>query len=192
VEGAAHEVIELTDIDVMRRVKEGDTSKMGMLFERHHGRIFAFCLRMTGSRQASEDLVQEVFLRALKYRKTFRGDSKLLPWLYSLARNVCYDHFQTDRRHRPADGEPGDRPSSEPNADQELVRREQLGLLQKALLRLPPERREVLVLSRFERRRYAEIGELLGCSEGAVKVRVFRAMQQLRDIFQTLQNGAVA
>ena len=163
---------------------------MGNLFERHHSRLYDFCHRMTGSQAVSEDLVQEAFMRALKYRNTFRGDSDFLPWLYRLARNVCYDHFSKSGRMPLADTEPPEREAPEPSADAAAVRNEEICLLRQALLRLPVERREVLVLSRFEFRSYREIAALMDTTEGAVKVKVHRAMNQLRNVYREMVEEA--
>ena len=157
---------------------------MGVLFERHHARIYNFCHRMTGNQAASEDLVQEAFMRALKYRQSFRGDADFLPWLYRLARNVCNDYFQKNQRFPVAGEELAEGISTEPSALDDAQKKEQICLLRQALLSLPLERREVLILSRFEFRNYEEIAQLLGCSVGAVKVRVHRAMNQLRDNYR--------
>jgi len=172
-----------TDLELMTAVQQGEIDKMGILFERHHSRIYDFCHRMTGSQAVSEDLVQEAFMRALKYRDSFRGDSDFLPWLYRLARNVCYDYFSKSRQMPLADTEPPERISSEPTAAEEAVRTEQICQLRQALLRLPVERREALVLSRFEFRSYSEIAGLMETSVGAVKVKVHRAMKQLREVY---------
>lgn len=167
----------------MIAVQQGELGSMGTLFERHHSRIYDFCLRMTGSQAVSEDLVQEAFMRALKYRNSFRGDSDFLPWLYRLARNVCYDHFSKSGRMPLADTDPPERVSPEPSAAETVERGEQICLLRQALLALPVERREVLILSRFEFRSYREIADLMETSVGAVKVKVHRAMNQLREIY---------
>lgn len=170
----------------MIAVQQGEVGKMGTLFERHHARIYNFCHRMTGSQSASEDLVQEAFMRALKYRKTFRGDSDFLPWLYRLARNVCNDYFHQGRRFPITADELPEQISAELSAADSVERQEEICLLRQALLRLPLERREILILSRFEYRSYEEISQLLGCSVGAVKVRVHRALNQLRDTYREM------
>ena len=159
---------------------------MGVLFERHHARIYNFCHRMTGSQAASEDLVQEAFMRALKYRQSFRGDSDFVPWLYRLARNVCNDHFNKNQRFPITGGDLPEEINTDPSALDKVEQREQICLLRQALLRLPVERREVLILSRFEFRNYEEIAQLMGCSVGAVKVRVHRAMNQLRETYREM------
>jgi RNA polymerase sigma factor (sigma-70 family) len=174
-----------SDTDLMVAVRDGDLAQLGVLFERHHVGLFNFFLRLTGSRQLSEDLVQESFIRILKYRKTFRQPGEFRPWLYRLARNAAAAWFRKhrgDRRGQPA-AEPEERAADSPLALAEMERAESSRLLRAALLRLPYERREVLLLSRFGEMRYDQIAELLGCSTGAVKLRVHRAVKQLRDIY---------
>ena len=182
--GDAQRVNQPTDLELMIAVQQGEVGQMGVLFERHHARIYNFCHRMTGNQAASEDLVQEAFMRALKYRQSFRGDADFLPWLYRLARNVCNDYFQKNQRFPVAGEELAEGISTEPSALDDAQKKEQICLLRQALLSLPLERREVLILSRFEFRNYEEIAQLLGCSVGAVKVRVHRAMNQLRDNYR--------
>jgi RNA polymerase sigma-70 factor (ECF subfamily) len=172
----------------MMQVKDGDTQQLGILFERHHARLYQFCLRMTGSPALGEDLVQDVFTRMLRYSRTFRADSKFLPWAYRLARNATNDHFRK-HRHEPPAPAPEDAPpqvDESPGAQERLVEAESAALLRRALLELPEDKREVLVLSRFHSLKYQEIAELLECSEGAVKVRVHRAVKQLRETYEEL------
>ncbi len=80
------------DEQVMAQVREGRVEMLAILFERHHVRLFNFFLRLTAERSLSEDLVQEVFLRILKYRHTYRGDSKFTTWMYQIGRNAHIDH----------------------------------------------------------------------------------------------------
>lgn len=180
---------ETSDSELMRQVRGGRTGALATLFERHHARLYRYCLRMTGNRQASEDLVQDVFMRMLKYKATFKDDSTFVPWMFGIARNACVAHLRrapadelTDEvlEHAPLDA----RIDHDPVADQqgELVRR--------ALLTLPVDRREVLVLSRYEFKTYDEIARALGCSVGAVKVRAHRAMKQLREAYLNLAGEA--
>ncbi len=172
-----------SDTDLMVAVRDGDLGQLGVLFERYRIGLFNFFLRLTGNRQLSEDLVQESFIRILKYRKTFRQPGEFRPWLYKLARNAAAAHFRKHGRdHLPA-AEPEERASESPLASAEMERAESARLLRTALLRLPYDRREVLLLSRFGELRYDQIAELLGCSVGAVKLRVHRAVKQLREVY---------
>jgi RNA polymerase sigma factor (sigma-70 family) len=176
-----------SDDRLMVGVQQGRVSLLGVLFERHHRALFNFFVRLTGNRQTSDDLVQEVFLRILRYRVSYRPQSQFRTWMFHLARNVHIDRFKASRGEvgladvalEPID--PG-----EPTVDR-LQRSSEAALLRRALLRLPADKREVLVLSRFHGLSYAEVGDVLGCEVGAVKVRVFRAMQQLRRIVSELE-----
>jgi RNA polymerase sigma factor (sigma-70 family) len=179
-----------SDTDLMVAVRDGDLGQLGVLFERYRIGLFNFFLRLTGSRQLSEDLVQESFIRILKYRKTFRQPGEFRPWLYRLARNAAAAHFRKHGRdHLPA-AEPEERASESPLVSTEMERAESARLLRAALLRLPYDRREVLLLSRFGELRYDQIADLLGCSVGAVKLRVHRAVKQLREVYDGMTRRA--
>ena len=82
----------------MLKVKSGDVDRMGLLFERYHRPLFGFLYHMLGgSRASSEDLVQNVFYRMLKYRHTYTGEGEFRTWMYHLARNVLADHIRKNR-----------------------------------------------------------------------------------------------
>jgi RNA polymerase sigma-70 factor (ECF subfamily) len=164
----------------MRQVRDGLTAALATLFERHHARVYGYCLRMTGNRSTAEDLVQDVFMKMLKYKATFKNDSELVPWMFGIARNACLGQL----RKAAADHLPAGSDDSLAAAETDEPRDEQQAdLVRRALLKLPAERREVLVLSRYEYKTYDEIARVLDCSVGAVKVRAHRAMKQLREIY---------
>ncbi len=169
---------------LMLRVRDGDVNQLGVLFERHNVTLFNFFLRMTGRRQASEDLVQEVFMRMLKYRHTYRDSGSFTTWMYKIARHVRFDDL---RRRRPEvaldEDEEGQPPSTFPAPGDQLDADQEVRRLRGALLRIAADKREILILSRFQHMKYEEIAELLGCQVGAVKVRVYRAIQELRETF---------
>src|SRR5688500_13069372 len=81
----------------MLRVKAGDLDKMGLLFERYNRPLFAFFYHMTHKRDMSEDLVQNVFYRMLKYKHTFTGEGEFRTWMYHLARNILNDSARQNR-----------------------------------------------------------------------------------------------
>ena len=84
----------LTDELLMRAVRAGDCGQLSGLFERYHAPLFDFLCRTTGDRAAAEDLVQDVFVRILKYRHTYRDDSCFETWLFRIARNARADFFR--------------------------------------------------------------------------------------------------
>ena len=88
----AQEVSSVSDDALMLDVSNGQVGKLGVLFDRNHRKLFDFFIRMTRSREVSEDLVQDVFFRILKYRATFRAGSRFTTWMYHIARNARIDH----------------------------------------------------------------------------------------------------
>ena len=175
----------------MLQVKDGDVGKLAVLFERHHVKLFNFLVRLTDQRDASEDLVQEVFFRVLKYRQTFRGEAPFTAWMYQMARNVAADHFRKWKQETPLDTQADTHQSPDPSPAEVIEMVERQSLLRLALSRLPEEKREVLVLSRYQGLKYEEIGLVLNCPVGTVKARVHHALKELRDIYLNLSEEAV-
>jgi RNA polymerase sigma-70 factor (ECF subfamily) len=179
----------------MLRVKAGDLDKMGLLFERYHRPLFAFLYHMTGQAHACEDLVQNVFYRMLKYRHTFNGDGEFRTWMYHLARNILNDSFRQQERWggpQYSIADLSDKLGGGIAADEQLEKQQELDALQEAMNRLSPEHREVLVLSRYQELKYEEIARILNITEGAVKVRVHRALGELKKKFTHIEKGSKA
>lgn len=171
-----------SDDGIMLRVQAGEVRALGELFDRHHAALLNFFLRNRLPRPASEDLVQDVFVRILKYRATYRPGSRFTTWMYYIARNVRLDYLH--KRRGEVEWDEAFTPTFEPadRAQQE----QEIELLERALERLAPEKRELLVLSRYQELKHEEIGALLGCETGTVKVRVHRALRELRDHYQRI------
>ena len=169
---------------VMLQVRDGAVDMLGDLFDRYQVPLFNFYSKLTGDRAASEDLVQEVFFRILKYRHTYREGTPFRPWIFQIARNARIDHFRKQRPETELDPE---MPAS-PRADSAQKEQEK-SLLHRALMRLPAEKRELLILCRFQELSYEEVARLVGCEVGTVKTRIHRALQELRVIFQELEQA---
>lgn len=169
----------------MTKVTEGELDKLGLLFERYYRRLFAFFYRLTGKTELSQDMVQMVFERILKYRHTFKGDGQFITWLFHLARNIYADEYKKSKKM----GEKEDlvkweeQLTDNQEADSDFQKKEELALLEKALQKLSPEKREILVLSKYEELKYSEIAQILKCTEENVKVRVHRAMKELKEVY---------
>jgi RNA polymerase sigma factor (sigma-70 family) len=174
-----------SDDALMSQVSDGDVEKLGLLFERHHVRLFNYLWRLSGDREAAEDLVQEVFVRMLKYRGSFKARGEFLAWMFALARNASADHFEhSKRRQTTTDEELAEHPSEAPLPIERLESAESVERLRAALLKLPTDKREILLLSRDGGLSCEQIGGLLGCSAGTVRVRVHRALRSLQQLFQ--------
>ncbi|MBF9236968.1 RNA polymerase sigma factor [Hymenobacter sp. BT683] len=174
----------------MLRVKAGDVDRMGLLFERYHRQLFGFLYHMLGRADASEDLVQNVFYRMLKYRHTFTGEGEFRTWMYHLARNVLADYIKKNRhdRHHTDVADMAEHLGGGRRADEDLEKDQEVAQLHQALAQLSPENREILVLSRFQEMKYAQIAQVLNTTEGAVKVRVHRAMNELKTTYLRIEN----
>jgi len=178
----------LTDNALMLKVKDGDLDKLGLLFERYKKPLFGFYYHMNKDADLSEDLVQNVFYRIMKYRYLFRGEGDFKTWMFHIARNVNHDHFRKNKLNAKDSLETWqDRLGTDENRSTELQQDETMHLLSMAMDRLPEDKREILLLSKYQEKRYKEIGEILGCSESAVKVKVFRALQELKQVYQKLE-----
>ena len=176
------------DHQLMRSVRNGDVGKLAALYNRHQRPLFNFFLRLTSSRPVSEDLVHDVFMRILKYRASYGDQEHFTPWLYRIARNAHIEHARRGRLEV-VNADPGSQRepvAPEPGPDQRAEYGQNVALLRRALALLPEEKREVLILSRFQNLRYDEIARILDCEVGAVKVRVYRAVRQLEQIYNQL------
>ena len=167
---------------VMRQVREGDVGKLSLLFDKHHKPLLRFFVHLTGSHAASEDLVQEVFFRVLKYRQTFQPGTSFRAWLYQIARNAHIDQAGKYRLET-AMPENIEFRSAGKLQDESLRLKQDEQMLRKALAGLSLEKREVLVMSRYQDLKYEEIAAILKCEVGTVKVRVYRALRELGDRF---------
>ena len=174
----------LNDQELMRIVQSGDYSPASEIYDRYSGRIYNFAFRFLKNSEAAEDATQEVFVKMLKHANQFHGDAKLSTWLFSITANWCRDYLRkADNKSKESDDVLISLPApSELAPDRNLERRESEQRVQRALQSLTAEQREAILLSRYQGLSYAEIAQIAGCSEGAVKTRVFRAMETLKKI----------
>ena len=172
----------LSDQELMRIVQGGDYSPASEIYDRYSGRIYNFAFRFLKNSEAAEDATQEVFVKMLKHANQFHGDAKLSTWLFSITANWCRDYLRkADNKTKESDDVLLTLPApSELTPDRNLERRESERRVQRALQSLTSEQREAILLSRYQGLSYAEIAQIAGCSEGAVKTRVFRAMETLK------------
>jgi RNA polymerase sigma-70 factor (ECF subfamily) len=175
----------------MCAVRDGDVARLGELFERHYRSVFDFLARMTGDRTAAEDLLQDVFLRMLKYRASYRDGGSFETWMFRIARNARADYFR--QRQGPAGGgldeESLEAASDAPGPALLLEHEQQVDHLRRALRLIRDDRRELIVLARYRGMKYEQIADIFDVDVGTIKVRIHRAMKELRDVFLRLSNG---
>lgn len=181
--------MDATDHELMLAVRAGQTGLLGELFERHHRRLYAYLLQLTRDGPASEDIVQTVFQRILQYRHTYRDEGNFAARLYHLGRTAAFDCFRKNKIARQSENDtaaPAALPDDDASPSDTAERADNLALLQTALARPAVEDREILHLAHIENRPHRDTARILACSEGAVKVRAHRALQQLRDTYRQL------
>lgn len=170
---------------LVEKAQAGDLDAFGELYERFSPGVFNLALRMVGSREDAEDIRQEVFLRAHRALKDFKGEARFSTWLYRIAANVALDEI---RRRKPTVSADTLREESrwEAVADDQGDPQEQLDrslareAVQAALMAMPPNYRILVVLKHIEGLSYEEIAAVLGCTLTSLNVRLHRARESFR------------
>ncbi len=158
----------------MAQVRGGDLRKLAVLFERHHRSLYSFFVHMNGNPDVSEDLVQDVFFRILRYRNTYADGRPFAAWMYQIARHASIDAGNKRKGELQLVSSRGD--------DEDLPEREPVSQMPGADEAIR-KRQEIALLRRFQNLAYEEIAAILGCEIGTVKVRVFRATRALGEIY---------
>lgn len=173
----------MTDELIMEAVKRGELQQATLLFERYHKRIFNFLARMTMDRALAEDLTQNVFLRIIKYRTSYREGNKFQSWIYQVARNVFSDHYQA-HKNRFSDFVDVEKISDHmADLEEHEAQDEKEKLLHQSMARLSEEQRELLVLTRFQQMKYEEVAAIMDTTVANIKVKVHRAILKLREYY---------
>jgi RNA polymerase sigma-70 factor, ECF subfamily len=175
---------EESDAEMLQRVRRGEPSGAAELFEKYSAPLLRFTDRMLGSRADAEEVTQEVFVKMITRVEQYDGQAPVSSWLYAIAANACRDRMRRGRRAAPVPLEViAERPGTDEAIDSALLEKEKRAAVRRALSHLSPEQREALVLARYHGLPYAEIARTLKISEGAVKTRIFRAMEALKQRF---------
>jgi RNA polymerase sigma-70 factor (ECF subfamily) len=175
------------DNAVMAQVSAGQVSQLAVLFERHHRSLFRYFVSMNSAREQAEDLVQDVFFRMLRYRESYDPAQSFTAWMYQIARNAGVDQVRKRGPAEVIDIDAVQQRDMSLGPEECVARGQDLALLRRAMGQLPNDKREILVLSRFQGMKYEDIAEVLGCEVGTVKVRVYRAIRALEQIYFALE-----
>ncbi len=174
---------ELTDEKIMYKVKDGQLPELTELFDRYNMPVYNFFLKLTTDGGVSEDLTQNLFYRIIRYRHTFNaGNGSFKSWMYQIARNLHADHCRKKERIGEVIRNVHDYPEDVAEK-QEGYKEHDFEKLKTALAGLGPVDRELIVLSRYEGLKYAEIAKMKGMSLSAIKVQIHRALKELRILY---------
>jgi RNA polymerase sigma factor (sigma-70 family) len=180
----------MTDEALMEAVRNGDLQQMSLLFERYHKRIFNFLARMTMDRDLAEDLTQNVFLRMIKYRTSFKHGLKFQSWAYQVARNIFSDHYHAHKNKTSNFIDVENVRDKLPDSNEAMIQDEREELLHRSLAMLDEEQRELLVLTRFQHLKYEEVAVIMETTVANIKVKVHRAIGKLREHYFELENSS--
>lgn len=169
-----------TDADLVRRVLEGDREAYAGLVRRHQDGMYRYARAMGLDPDAARDEVQESLVKAYQDLARCQNPERFEMWVFRILRNRCLDHLKNVRRRSvPLDDVTlyDDRP----DPDENLVRNEAARRLRAALESMGTDLRDAFLMKHYEDRTYDEMSELTGASVSAMKMRVLRAREALRD-----------
>jgi len=189
---------ELSDTELMGRVRDGDFAAFDELYNRYRGPIYRFLRSLTWDEDKAEDYLQDVFLRLYRARDRYRPDGKFSTYIFQIAKN----HYLTQRRKEKRrtggvslalEDRNGFRAFESIRANQKvepevhLIEEYRRWKIRRAIQSLPEDQMLVFVMSHFEDMRYAEIAEVLQAPVGTVKSRMFAAVRTLRSLLKEEQ-----
>ncbi len=169
-----------TDESLMMSAKMGDMNTISTLYQRHKIGLYNYFLRRTNSISQSEDLIQTVFEKVIKYRSTYNADVPFAPWLYRIAHNAHNDVYKKKPLSLPGE-ETINRLYEQPEESKNDLSEKKMRL-NRAIQQLTEEQQHILMMTRYQQMPYAEVAITLGCTEGAVKVKVHRTMKTLKKL----------
>lgn len=193
---AARSLSRRQDQALIAALKQGDRDAFEQLVLKYQRQVYNHCLRMVYDEEESYDLSQEIFLRVYRNIANYQHNFSFYTWLYRITVNCCIDYLRKRKRQpvcvslsQPAPGDNARDPGREQDfpdetylPDKTALNRELSHVLQRAMARLSPKLREIIVLKEIEGFSYEEISEILNCSRGTVKSRLFRARERMKDL----------
>lgn len=168
------------DLDLIERWKGGDQRAATQLVERHSGALARFAASI-GARGDVQDVVQDTFVRAFGSIETFRGDSSLRTWLFTIARRLLMDRRRSERRRGEEVEVQENDVTTEYDALDSFVADETRQRMHLAMARLSKTQREVFTLRVSEGLSYKEIADVAGTTEGAARVHYHNAMRAIKE-----------
>jgi len=173
---------ELDESQLVAACLAGRAGAFDLIVERHRRPVYQLCYRFVGNHEDASDLSQDVFLRAYRGLKSFRGGSSLATWLYRIAVNVCLNRVAVKKPVlENIDARQYVDTDRESQVDR-VLRKERGVQVRAAIAQLPPKQRATLVLRMYQDLSHEQIAQVLGSSVGAVKANFFHALGNLKKI----------
>ena len=186
---------EPSDPELVQRMAAGDREALAIIFRRHHGTVYRFSRQMLGSKEAAEDVTQDVFVALTRNAGRFNpAVASLSTYLYGIARNLVLQHYKRSRSRVEvnidvihSEGDAALAIGEDPA--ESLLRIQMTEQLRFAILRLPVHYREVVVLCELNGLSYEDAASIAGCPVGTVRSRLSRARQMLVERCRALMNA---
>ena len=173
-------LLELTESELVAACRAGRDGAFDVVVERHQRAVYQLCFRFVGRHEDASDLTQDVFVRAYRGLRNFRGQSSLATWLYRIGVNVCLNRVGTKvPPSESIDVQQHVDTRSESPSDR-LLKEERAARVRAAITRLPRKQRATLILRMYHEMSHQEIADVLGSSVGAVKANFFHALGNLK------------
>lgn len=174
-----------SDGAVVRAVLAGDVEQYAVLVRRYRDRYARYAFQMLGSMDGAEDAVQDALVRAFDQLAQCREPDNFAGWFFLILRNRCFAERRRDKRFGGLDGVP--EVAAPDTSEAPVERAERMQALQRALSTLTPEQREVFVLKHVEELSYQQIAGRVGTSVAALKMRMHRAYDRLREQLEEIR-----
>jgi RNA polymerase sigma-70 factor (ECF subfamily) len=176
-----------TDAELVAAVLAGNRDAFDGIVERHRRHVYQLCYRFVGNHEDASDLAQDVFIRAFKSLRTYKGDAALGTWLYRIAVNVSLNKVSAkSARPEPLDAllraQDLRAASGAESASDAVLRQERAVQVRAAIAKLPRKQRATLILRMYHELPHDQIAGILGSSVGAVKANFFHALNNLRKL----------
>ncbi len=174
--------LQIPDDKLMAQGAAGDEQAFRILVERWERPVFAFMVRMLGSREDAQDLVQETFMRMISAAGNYQASGQFQSWLFRIAGNQARSRLRRRKilRWLPFDHDRDDLPAHDASPLEELERAEIQAEMRRCIAKLPVRQREALLLKQYQGLKYREIAEAMDLSVAAVQMLLHRAMEALR------------